>query len=232
METAEILIRYRSLGLRKRIVLLSVLSFAWIAYLVIDRGYQLDDRLVQANRDRTVSQQKLRQFQQKEKELPGLEKKLYRLVEEMEKTKKIIPDHFPINQILQKTAMTAQDVDIKMEEFVPGTPVPSTTEYRYASLPIRVHVVGSYGKIVEFIDHIVHWPITVHVTNFQLSLLDIATEESLPPAAKRRKNQSDITKISANMDMVLYRSLSVGEVLSIQKQAAESKVLEKKKRPQ
>jgi Tfp pilus assembly protein PilO len=232
MEAAEILVRYRKLGLKKRTLLLFLLSFSWISYLVIDRGYQLDDRLVQANRDRTTSQQKLRQFQQKEKEVPGLEKRLYRLVEELEKTKKIIPDHFPIDQILQKTAITAQDVDVKMEEFVPGTPVPSTTEYRYASLPIRVHIIGSYGKIVEFIDHIVHWPITVHVTNFQLSLLDIATEDSLPPAAKRKNKRSDSTKISANMDMVLYRSLSSGEVLSIQKQAIESKSLEKKKRTQ
>src|SRR3990167_8228985 len=211
-------------------LLLFILSCVWVGYLVVDRENQLEARLVQANQEKIISQQKLGKFQHKERELPGLEKKLYRLIEELEKTKKIIPDHFPIDQILQKTAVTAQDVDVKLEEFVPGTPVPSATEYRYASLPIRVHIVGSYGQIVEFIDHVVHWPITVHVTNFQLSLLDILPEDSLESFRSEKRRKSDITKISASMDMVLYRSLSSGEVLSIQNKVIESRLLEKKKR--
>jgi Tfp pilus assembly protein PilO len=231
VETAELLIRYRKLGLKKRAMILAVISFSGVGYLVIDRGYQLDERLNLVNRELTGAHSKLSKSLQKEKEVPELEKKLYRLVEELEKIKKIIPDHFPIDQILQKTAITAQDVDVKMEEFIPGTPVPSTTEYRYASLPIRVRVLGSYGKIVEFIDKIVHWPITVHITNFQLSLIDVVLEEANPSDSKTNKNQNGMTKISANMDMVLYRSLSSGEMASIQKKASEEKNAEKKKRP-
>ncbi len=226
MEAAELLIRYRKLGLKKRIFIVAGISFSLVAYFIVDQSAQLEGRLVQANQEKMTMQQKLTKSIQKEKELPELEKRLYRLVDELEKTKKIIPDHFPIDQILQKTAITAQDVDVKMEEFVPGTPVPSTTQYRYASLPIQIHVLGSYAKIVAFIDKIVHWPITVHVTNFKLSLVDILVESPNPDSSNIK---NDSTKISATMDMVLYRSLSNMEIAVIQKQEAKTKAPIKKK---
>ena len=230
MELAEVLFRYRSFGIKRRLLIVSVFSVSWVVYLVLDKANQLDEKLVQVIQEKSSGQQNLTKSLKKEKELPTLEKKLYLLVEELEKTKKIIPDHFPIDQILQKTALTAQDVDLKMEEFVPGTPIPSTTEFRYASLPIQVRLIGSYEKIVSFIDKVVHWPVTVHVTNFHLSLVDILVGEPSYLEGKTKNNKNGVTKISATMDVVLYRSLSNVEIVSIQKSEAEKKNIEKKKR--
>jgi len=207
---------YRSFGIKARLILMTALGIISLCVAVLQSSSDLQDLLEQKTQERQVAQEKWKKSEVKSQQLPGLEKKLQGLLSELDKIKRFIPENFAIDQLLQKTAEDAAEAAVILQSFSPGKILPATQLLRYVSIQIHISLLGNYNNLVTFIDTVVHWPITVHIQNFHLSLSEITPDGTDVIHDSYQKKKSKVSKISAKMDMVLYRSLSKSEEIALQ----------------
>lgn len=150
--------------------------------------------------------------------LPKLEQTLTNTKGELASASKKLPDNFLIENVLQKTAMIAQDVGIELRSFDPGRVAPSGSTYKYAELPISVQIFGTFSQIASFLDRIVHLELLIHIENLQLELsslenktpaaLDLSNKINLLAFQKRSR---EFSRLTGTVDIVIYRTLNHNE---------------------
>jgi type IV pilus assembly protein PilO len=136
--------------------------------------------------------------------LPKLEEQLSLTENELFEASKRLPDQFIMDKILQKVSLLAKETGTELLLFDPKAPIPSNTAFRYAKLPIKIQMIGSYSQIGTFFDRVVHLKLLVHIRNIKL----IATKKTSPTAGS--ETPGDI-RIKAFADLLVYRTLTSRE---------------------
>lgn len=219
MSFEELIARYRDLALWRRFALLALLAIAPAAYDLWDHWEMLQEERALAAQERLAADKKFKEALKKREELPALEQALASKEAEMNEASNKLPDVLFMDQILQKTELIAQELGVSVKVFDPGEEVPSETAFKYLQVPIKLDLVGSYGQIASFFDHLVHLEILVHIENFSLRM---GEAEDVSPEELKGLSDDQIqelkrakTKIRATCDMVVFRTLTEKETLAV-----------------
>ncbi len=225
MELDDLVIRYQEFNPRNRMIALAVLALLPAAF---DFWNRYDD-VIQA-RDRAVAEKvvadgKLNEALDKHKQLSKLEGELTNYQLRMKEASKRLPDEIFMDRILQKTELISEELGLSMKSFKPGEETPSDTAFRYLSLPIRLNLVGTFGQITTFFDHIVHLENLVHIENYHLSVDNsgsdkIGDEKDIEKIEEIKRSQM---RIRASCDMVVFRAQTEAEANAIQAAVGDKK---------
>ncbi len=235
MELEEIKSRYKAIALWKRLLFFSILSLIPSVYSLIEEYSVLTEEKEVAITNKNKEEKKYNQAKEKKLQLPDLEKKLNQTQNELDLARKKIPDEFYMDQVLQRTALLAQNMGLKLISFDPDREEPSNTAFKYVSLAVKIKISGNYKQITSFFDRLVHLDLLVHVRNFHMSLtkdeaVSSQVDESKLSVAEIQELERSKTKISSTADMVVYRSLTDEEDKAIQEGIKKAEVKEEKEK--
>lgn len=210
---------YRSLSPLIRIVILVFIGIILFFLMYNSELSLLQEELNQAVFTKEQAEQRFLKIREIKENLPELERLYERKEKELEIASKKLPDNFIMDNIIQKTALIAQETGIVIKQFDPGRAVPSETAFRYAKMPIKIEVHGRFNQIAQFFDQIVHLDLLMHVKNIQIGLSkqladDVPDGFSSGGSNKDYDKQRSLrmyAKAFAFAELIVFRSLSQNE---------------------
>ena len=217
----EYINRYKALKFYLRLILLVIAGFLPALYEYSDRSELLEEDLELAQSEKDAAKRAFDKAKLRKSNLPKLEEQLAHTESQLEEASKRLPDNFVMDKILQKTAMIAQELGVKLILFDPQDAIPSNTAFRYAKLPIKLELVGTYAQVATFFDRIVHLELLAHIQNFRMGAVEeadankqknaqIESELAKDPSQLQRVRRSR-TRIRVESDLIVYRTLTVSE---------------------
>jgi Tfp pilus assembly protein PilO len=216
MDLEDLGIRYREIRLRNRLILLCILALVPAAFDFWDRWETLDTSRNDSYIEKANQQDKLKIALEKHQKLAKLEESLVSYELQVKEATKKLPDEIFIDRILQKTELIAQELGVALKLFHPQAEIPSETAFKYLKLPIRLDLVGTYGQIASFFDHIVHLEILINIENMKIEVEEnkekgAAVQKEISGEMERSK-----MRLRASCDMMVFRSLTAREAEALQ----------------
>lgn len=209
MDLEDLSVRYREIKLWQRLLVLTVLAVSPGAYDFWDRYETLVNDRKAAEDEKLAQEDKLKYALEKHVKLAKLEDQLIIKEKEIKEVAKKFPDEIPMDRVLQKTELIAQQLGLTLKLFKPKEEIPSETAFKYLKLPIGLQLVGTYGQIANFFDHIVHLDFLVNIENVDLAV-DNPKDEPLKDILSPEKKRSQM-RLRAACDMSVFRSLTERE---------------------
>lgn len=224
MDLEDLGTRYREVNLWKRLVFLSVVAIVSGAYDFWDRYETLVAERKAAQDEKVVQENKLKYALDKHQKLARLEEQLLLLENQMKDVSRKFPDEIPMDKVLQKTELLTQELGVSLKSFHPKQEIPSETAFKYLKLPIGLQLVGTFGQIMNFFDHVVHLNFLVNIENIDLSVDNPSDADKLQTMSDEKKRSQ--MRLRASCDMSVFRSLNEKEAKAMQvlyenKRAAE-----------
>jgi Tfp pilus assembly protein PilO len=217
---------YKALKLWKRLLLMFCIAIIPSVDDLWNRWQVLMDERDTAILQRQIAEKKYEEAKERKKALPKLEERLSKTEAEMAEARKKLPDEFHMDQILEKTEIMAQQLGVNLKVFDPGEGVISESAFKFLELPIKLEMVGTFGQVVSFFDHIVHLELLVNLRNISIALdssvkLTQLTGENFTIQKKMTEEEKQkklrlYAKVVASCDMVVFRSLTDEEANAIQ----------------
>lgn len=229
MDFDDIITGYQEIARWKRMTFLFCVAVIPAAYRFGDSWGQLTADREAASQERALEERKLNDSKTKSKNLPQLEATLAKTQNEFKEVSKKMPDEILMDRVLQKTELIAQELGVSMKLFTPGKEIPSETAFKYIKQPVKLELVGSFGQIASFFDHVLHFETIVHIENFVLEPNNSPTDSKEAQAEMDRYKDSDkkdeikrsFMKLKAKCDLVLYRTMTEAEAQTSQAIADE-----------
>jgi type IV pilus assembly protein PilO len=212
MDIDQIKGTYKSYTQWKRILSVSFLILAPIAYTTYEDSSILQEEILEAEAQLQAKETEYNKAKSQQKKLPAMEKTLSNTTNQMALAKKMLPDGFLMNHLLEKTSLIAQEVGVSLHVFDPGKGIPSDTSFRYVELPIRIEVSGNYNEIAIFFDKLTHLETMIQIHNFEITL---DQKEKTDSEEKDKDDFRENIKLMATADLVIFRSLSQEEEKAI-----------------
>lgn len=218
MELEDLKERYKLLPIVARLGMAFIIGAMPIAYIYLENGTQLSDQLTQLQQQEEASRQKFEKARQRKASLPNLEQQLAFTEEQLVKARKLLPESFRIEDILQKVALIAREVGVSLVTFTPKEEVKADNGYPSVEIPIGTEIVGRFGEIAGFIDRIVRLETTVFVRSIAMTTM---TSELAPlpltldPQQNfflKAKEAREKTKERAVLTISAYRSQTDAEI--------------------
>lgn len=226
MDFEDIISNYQELTRWKRMTFLLCVAVIPAIYRFGDNWGQVTTERENATQGRALAEMKLNDAKNKSGRLPELEAILIKIQNEFKEVSKKMPDEIFMDRVLQKTELIAQELGVAMNLFTPGKEVPSETAFKYIKQPIKIELVGTFGQIASFFDHVLHFETIVHIENFSLepysSTKDSKTEtERYDGSDKKDEIKRALMRLKAKCDLVLYRTMTESEAQTSQSIADE-----------
>lgn len=206
--------RYRNLPRWARLLLALVVGILPAGYVYYDEGEDLVLELEEANSAKESAQSKLDRAISKKKQIPEIEERLAELEEQLTKAKKVLPDSFRVEDVLQKTAMIAKETGVKFLLFKPEKEKPGVGDYKYMELPISTEIQGKFNQIAAFFDRLVHLDQTLFLRKIDVAAnLDKsdAGDMMLSPHQRALDVRQKI-EVKTKFQIVVYRSMTEREI--------------------
>lgn len=166
----DIKLKYKGLPFWARALLMFITGLIPGIYYYLDEGQGFEDKLTEITTQETAARSEFENARQKKSDLPKLEEKLAFTEEQLNKAKRLLPDRYIIEDILEKTASIALKTNILLERFKPLNEIGHESEgYRYVELPIETQVTGEYQNIATFFDRIAHLETTIFIRNITIT---------------------------------------------------------------
>jgi len=226
MDLEDLGIRYREISLWKRLVFLFILAVAPGGYNYWDRHDQLMSDQQAAQTEKKSQEDKLRYALEKHQKLAKLEENLIGLEKTTKEVSKKFPDEIQMDHVLEKTELITQQLGLSLKLFQPKEEIPSETAFKFLKMPIGIQLVGTFGQITNFFDHLVHLDFLVNLENIDLAVdSPNAGAGGIDPSMSQEKKRAQM-RLRASCDMSVFRSLNEREAKALQtlydnKRAAE-----------
>ena len=209
MNVEELKQKYRDTSLWKRGFILGVICLLPALSELLQTGQDLLSTQNLLAGQKLIIENKFKEAMKRKNEIPQLEELLSKTQSEMEAARKALPDDFHMDQVLEKTSILAEDNNVMLANFTPGSEHPSDTVFKYMELPIKIQATGSFGNVVKFFDRIVHMDLLAHIRDLDIRLdtskKDITQDKSFEKLTIEQQQQlaRDTTTILASCDMIV-----------------------------
>jgi Tfp pilus assembly protein PilO len=218
MELDDLRDRYKLLPMAARIGVAFVVGILPILYIFLEEGASLSDQLTELQERESQTRTKFEKARDRKGNLPKLEETLAFTEEQLNKAKKMLPETFRIEDVLQKVARTARDVGVKLESFKPLEEVKKDLGYPTVEIPIQAEIAGRFGDIGNFLDQILRGEIGLFIKSIAITpvsgepapLADQSSTQSIFVIAKEARQQA---KEKAVLTLVAYRSQTQAELM-------------------
>jgi Tfp pilus assembly protein PilO len=219
MELEDIKDRYKLLPIAARIGVAFIIGILPIVYIFLDEGSILNDQLVELQGRESQTRAKFEKDRDRKANLPKLEENLAFTEEQLNKAKKLLPEAFHIEEVLQKVATTARDVGVSLDNFKPLEEVKKDIGYPTVEISILAEVTGRFGDIGNFIDSILRSEMSLFVKSMTITLAneDNKPKDSMPSTQVSSLSARDVrqrVKEKAVLTLVAYRSQTESEMIS------------------
>ena len=214
MDLEDLGIRYREIQLWKRLIFLTLIAVSPGSYNYWDRHETLVNEKQAAITEKSGQEDKLRYALEKHQKLAKLEDNLTGLEKQTKEISKKFPDEIQMDRVLEKTELITQQLGLSLKLFQPKEEIPSETAFKFLKMPIGIQLVGTYGQIANFFDHLVHLDFLVNVENIDLSV-DAPTSEVSSMAALSQEKKRAQMRLRAACDMSVFRSLNEREAKAL-----------------
>lgn len=221
----EYINKYRNFKFYIRLIILLFLSLIPASYTYFNDVPIIEEELGAAQTERDNAKGAFERAKARKANLPKLEEQLAATEKNLQETSKKLPDNFIVDKILQKTASLAQESGIKILLFQPEQAIPSATAFRYAKLPIKLEVLGTYAQTAAFFDKITHLETQIHLSNIKmtaaesdepgsLSTQKAAGSQNIDPITQQKQSRIK-TRVKTNAYLMTFRTLSMSEQSAI-----------------
>ncbi len=225
MDFEEIKERYKLLPLWARFLIAGIIGLLPGAYVYYDEGDSLQTQRDDADVKEGEARAKFEHARKQKANLPKLEEEMAFTEEQLLKAKQKLPDSYKIEDVLQKAAMVAKEVGVKLVVFDPAEiEIQHPEAYNYVELPIKTEIQGRFGQVASFFDRMVHLENSVFVRRVEMARapIDRRFESGFPnqsgsPADQQksefqiaRENRQNL-RIKANFELVVFRGMTKAE---------------------
>ncbi len=233
MDFDDLITRYKSYPAKKRMLALAVIAVLPALSDFATRWSDLDAARTQAFAERNVEDGKLKEALRKHEMLSQLGAELKDYKTKMQDASKRLPDEIYMDQILQKTELISQEIGISLKTFKPMEELASDTAFRYIMLPIQLDLLGTYGQIASFFDHVLHLETIIHIENYQLSVDSLPSDNPIAETdpEKMEEIKRSQMRIHATCEMVVFRAQTEQESNAIQSTIDEMNKAKSKPEP-
>lgn len=240
MDREELKQKYKILPLWARFALVGVVGLLPGLYKYFDEAEQLEADLVEVQGREVKARDAFELARQRKASLPKLEEQLAYTEDQLTKAKRMLPDQYIIEEILEKTATIAKSTGVTLTRFKPLPEVPHRGEqHSYVELPIETEIEGDFRRTANFFDKIAHLESSIFIRKIDMSLASAqkdaskvkrptsslsssaqaassVTQEAETPltpyeAAKKARDQ---VKQKTKFNLIVYRGMGENEVFS------------------
>ncbi len=170
MQLDELKQKYKNLPLWARFLLMFVLGLIPGLYFYFDEGQSYEEKLAEILGQEATVRAEFEKARQRKSDLPKLEEKLAFTEDQLNKAKKLLPDSYIIESILEKAATLAIKANVVLERFKPLAEIGHDSDgYRYVELPIETQITGDYQSIATFFDKVAHLESTIFIRNITIT---------------------------------------------------------------
>lgn len=214
MDFDDILDRYQEVPITKRIAAIIFLVVFPSGYDFAERWGPLTENIKQATEEKANAERKLNDALEKHRQVIKLEQALAEKQLILKEASKKIPEEIQMDQLLQKTELISQEVGILMKSFEPSEEIPSESAFKYMKLPVRLNLVGSYGQLASFIDHMTHLDLIINVENLNIQPMNSDKESTIQVGGdfkgEERKKRGKL-RLQVTCDLMVFRSMTQRE---------------------
>ena len=228
MDTADIKIKYDNQSIISKITLMFLIGILPALYVYFEDLPILEEELKNTKSNKMLLESKFKQTEEKAKKLPEMEKKIQKIRDELKIVKQKLPDKIMIDRLLEKVTLISNSSGVDIQFFKPGNAYAKGKGYKYAKIPIFLELKGSYGQIAVFFDKVMNLESLIYIENINL-LPSISNELNLNSrnqnlTEKQLFNQKiENLFINATAELVVFRSLTPEESLSVSSQETKKK---------
>lgn len=234
MELDDLRDRYKLLPMAARIGVAFIVGILPILYIFLEEGASLSDQLTELQERESQTRSKFEKARDRKGNLPKLEETLAFTEEQLNKAKRMLPETFRIEDVLQKVATTARDVGVKLEGFKPLEEVKKDLGYPIVEIPIQAEIAGRFGDIGNFLDQILRIEIGLFIKSIAIKPVPLgpnpSSGQSLTQSefviAKEARQQA---KEKAVLTLVAYRSQTEAEIMEQQTNESSSDESQRRK---
>jgi Tfp pilus assembly protein PilO len=227
MELDDLRDRYKLLPMAARIGVAVVVGVLPILYIFLDEGATLSDHLTELQERESQIRTKFEKARDRKGNLPKLEETLAFTEEQLNKAKRMLPETFRIEDVLQKVATTARDVGVKLESFKPLEEVKKDLGYPTVEIPIQAEIAGRFGDIGNFLDQILRGEMGLFIKSIAITPVNgeatpLAGQSSTKSEFTIAKEARQQATEKAVLTIVAYRSQTQMELT--EQQAIDSSI--------
>ena len=221
MQLSELIEYYKNskFSIRASILFLMILMYVLSDAVMIYEN--LTNRLQLAKNEVIATSKSVKKAMEKKKKLPEMEAKLDQTLSQLSLAEEKLPQDFNIDVVLKSTTDISRNSGVVVNMFDPGEPKLSNTVFKYMELPISLNIVGGFYEIANFLDELLRIKTVVHIKNLTLNLTEKKMKESNKSKfiddIEQQRNKRNISKLNANLNLMVYRSLTESESAKISK---------------
>lgn len=184
--------RYRNSNFIVRLAMVLLAAAIVPAFIVWDEGPALQEELQNTEASHAAVKVKLARAERNKAELPALEQRLRTVESALERARKILPKTVEFDQILSATGMYEKETGVRLVRFAPGEEIQPDPAIRYAEIPVEITVRADFGRVMQFLDRLVHMEKLTHLRNISFE----TTAEKAEPGV-----------VTAKASLILFRDL-------------------------
>lgn len=192
MDMDELTDRYRNANFVVRLILVLVAATIVPAFIVWDEGPILQEELQNAEASHAAMKAKVAKAERDKAELPTLEQRLRTVESGLERARKILPKSVEFDQILSTTGLYEKETGVRLVRFAPGEEVQPDPAIRYAEIPVEITVRADFGRVMQFLDRLVHMEKLTHLRNISF---ETSTDKAEPGV------------VTAKASLILFRDV-------------------------
>jgi Tfp pilus assembly protein PilO len=217
--------RYKKHRLIYRLIFMALLGLVPGLYIYLDQGSVAEADRETASTEVEAAKEQFEKSKKRREDMPKLEEQLAFTEEQLEKAKAKIPDTIQINEILQKIATIAKELDVQLRDFDPDAELPGEGAFRFIKMPIKIKVSGPFVQVVSFFDRIVHLEKIILVQDVTMEGNEIEDDRSgdalVPPGGakmtlvQKANAQREKIRIDADATIAVYRTAGANEAMPV-----------------
>lgn len=177
MDMDELTDRYRNANFVVRLILVLVTAAIVPAFIVWDEAPGLQEELENAEAAHAAMKAKLAKAERDKAGLPALEQRLRTVESGLDRARKILPKSIEFDQILSATGLYEKETGVRLVRFAPGEEIQPDPAIRYAEIPVEITVRADFGRVMQFLDRLVHMEKLTHLRNISF---ETSTDKAEP----------------------------------------------------
>lgn len=192
MDFDEITDRYRNTNFVVRLIIVLIAAAIIPAFIVWDEAPGLQEELENAQNSHSAMKAKLARAERDKAELPALEQRLATIERGLERARKVLPQSIEFDEILSATGLYEKETGVQLVRFAPGSEIQPDPAIRYAEIPVEITVRANFGRVMQFLDRLVHMEKLTHLRHISF---ETVTDKSEPGT------------VTAKASLILFRDL-------------------------
>ena len=180
----ELIEKYKDLPLKKRLIIVFLLSIAYPLLNYTEEIQLLEETLESTVASYNSQSAKLKRGQRNVKKLPKLEEEIDHISSQLETAQKYLPDSIEFDTVLASFGSYEKELGVRLLKFVPGEAKKENKTASYMVVPLEIELEATFEKVMLYLDRIAHRPDLIHIRSlsFVPEQTETRTEDGSPPA--------------------------------------------------